>query len=407
MAGSIILEPTSGPLRGKVILPISKSICNRLLILSKLAGQEFPEDQLSSADDSRLLFDALNSNETTINVENAGTAFRFLTAYFSIQDGTETTLTGSQAMMKRPIGPLVEALKSLGAEIEYEGKEGFPPLRIKGRKLKGGRVKIGSDVSSQFISALMLIGSTMEKGLEIELDGDPVSSSYIEMTKALMANCGADIDQTENQILVQNSPLDIQSTSIERDWSSASYYYGMAALRPNSEILLKGLCLDSVQGDRRIAELMKPLGVESTQTEKGVVIQSKDVSNPRPFYYDLSSEPDLVQTLVCVHALRSDEVVYSGIDHLRFKETDRLAAVQTELKKFNIKLEETDGSWKQSGKANWNGKAISTYDDHRMAMAFSLFSLQFSGLIIENPAVVNKSFPEFWNQLAELSFSSI
>ena len=402
MAESIILDPKAGPLKGRVSLPISKSICNRLLILSKLAGQEFPKNQLSTSDDSRLLFDALNSTEQTINVQNAGTAFRFLTAYFSVQNGTETVLTGSEAMLKRPIGPLVEALRSIGAEIEYGGEKGFPPLKIKGKKLEGGRVIISSDVSSQFISALLLIGSTLNNGLIIELEGKPVSSSYLAMTKDLMMEFGVEITQSGYEIRVEKARINIHQSSIESDWSSASYLYGMAALRPNSEILLEGLKLKSIQGDRRIAGIMNGLGVESEQNERGVLIRSNEMAEPTKFEYDLSSEPDLVQTLVCFHAARGDEVFYTGIDHLKYKETDRLSALKQELAKFSVEFECVDGGWKQSGKVSWNGESISTYEDHRMAMAFGMLSLQFSGLEIENPKVVSKSFPGFWEQLQVL-----
>jgi 3-phosphoshikimate 1-carboxyvinyltransferase len=406
MAESIKLIPKAGPLFGTVTLPTSKSICNRLLVLSKLAGQDFPEDQLSSADDSRLLFDALNFNEPTINVGNAGTAYRFLTAFFAIQDGRETLLSGSEAMLERPIGALVDALQSIGADIRYEGKEGFPPLRIKGKKLDGGVVQIATEVSSQFLSALMLIGSTLEKGLTIELYGVPVSSSYIELTRALIANCGVEIIQTEIQICISKSSLRFQPSLIERDWSSASYLYGMAALRPNSEILLKGLKLDSIQGDCRISKIMELLGVESEQTHSGVLIRSIELPESAKFKYHLSSEPDLVQTLACVHASRGDEVFYSGIDHLRYKETDRLAALQTELQKFNVRFEEGKGGWEQTGKAAWNGEVISTYKDHRMAMAFSILSMKTPSLVIDDPAVVSKSFPKFWGETQKLGVTS-
>lgn len=403
MAESIKLEPKAGPLRGSVSLPISKSICNRLLILSKLAGQEFPKDQLSEADDSQLLFRALHSSETTINVENAGTAFRFLTAYFSIQDGRETTLTGSEAMLSRPIGPLVEALKSIGAEIEYVGKEGFPPVKIKGKKLRRGRVKIGSEVSSQFISALMLIGSELENGLTIELEGDSVSSSYLDMTLSVIQSCGGMVSTSDHTIQIKSASLNVDVSHVERDWSSASYFFGMAALRPNSEILLESLTLDSVQGDVRIAKIMERLGVESEQNKEGVLIRSRQAKRPTKFEYDLSSEPDLVQTLACVHAGRGDEVFYSGIDHLKYKETDRLSALQTEFEKFNLRFVATENVWVQSGKPVWNGEPIATYGDHRMAMAFSILATQFDGLEIENRDVVAKSFPGYWEEVVKLT----
>lgn len=407
MAKPITLIPSDGPLMGTVALPISKSTCNRMLILSKLACQDLKPDQLSTADDSQLLFTALNSNERTINVENAGTAFRFLTAFFSIQNEKEIVLTGSEAMQKRPIGPLVEALRSIGAEIEYEGEVGFPPLLIKGKKLDGGHVKVSSDVSSQFISALMLIGSTLEKGIVIELEGQTVSSSYITLTSKLIVQSGGNVSTVGSNILVKPSALNPQPSTSQADWSSASYFYGMAALRPGSEILLGGLTLKSIQGDSRIAELMAPLGVRSEQTENSVLIHSSQIPVSNEFKYNLSSEPDLVQTLACVHAGRGDEVFYTGIDHLKFKETNRLSALKKELAKFNVEFKNVEGGWRQTGLANWNGVPISTYQDHRMAMAFSTLSLKIDGLEIENPEVVSKSFPDFWNEVQKLGVTLV
>lgn len=399
MAKQIELSPNGGPITGVTDLPISKSIANRLLVLSALSGRSLQIDQNDLPDDVRLMIEALSSNEDRIDLENAGTAMRFLTAYFSIQEGRNVILDGNEAMRSRPIDPLVEALKALGANIEYEMEEGFPPLKIQGKKLVGGEVEISGDVSSQYISALMLIGSFLKNGLKINIVGEQVSASYLSLTADLINHSGGQVSITDGKVSVGPSAVEIQRSEIETDWSAASYFYAFVALRPQSELLLKGLRLNSAQGDKRIAEIMSEFGVSSIQDDAGVIIRSSSRAASASYSYDLSSQPDLVQTLACFHASRGDEVIYSGIDHLKFKETNRLSALQNELKKFGVEFLESAKGWAQSGKAEWNGQPIKTYGDHRMAMAFSILAFENSGLMIEDPEVVSKSFPDYWSYI--------
>ena len=406
MAGSVKLSAPIGPFKGTIDLPISKSIANRMLVLGALSGQPLKLDQANLPDDVRLMVNALSSSQELINLQNAGTAMRFLTAYFSIQKEREVVLTGNAAMQQRPIGNLVDALRTLGADISYEAKEGFPPITIAGKRLRGGTVDVESTTSSQFISALMLIAPFLENGIDIRFQEKPVSTSYIKMTAELLEESGGRVQSEGSKIQVSQSSILNPQSSIESDWSAASYFYGMAALRPGSKLLLKGLKLDSAQGDCRIAEIMAAFGVNSKQIADGVEITSNGSIPTGKFSYDLNSEPDIVQTLACFHAAKGDEVTYSGIEHLRFKETDRLAAIQAELKKFNVQFSQTENGWKQRGKANWNGKPVSTYGDHRMAMAFSILATRCQGLEIEEPSVVSKSFPGFWKTTKTLGFTS-
>ena len=403
MASQIILELADGPLKGKIDLPISKSIANRVLILAALSGhrQELDADDLP--DDVRSMTEALSSKEGRFDLENAGTAMRFLTAYFSIQVGRTVVLGGNEAMQKRPIKPLVDALRMLGAKVSYEGTDGYPPLRIEGKKLVGGKLEIVGNVSSQFISALMLIGSFLKNGLTIHINGRAVSASYLQLTADLISGVGGIVQIRPDSIIIQPSTLNPQLSTIETDWSAASYFYAMAALRPGSELVLKGLRSDSFQGDTRISNIMNEFGVSSKQTKEGVLIRSSSNHHTAKFQYDLSSNPDLVQTLVCFHAARGNEAEYSGIDHLKFKETDRLGALYTELKKSGVSFSKTENGWHQTGKADWNGERIKTHGDHRMAMAFSILALEHDGLAVEDPEVVSKSFPKFWEQLGQLT----
>ena len=406
MAGSIKLSAPSGPLEGTVNLPISKSIANRMLVLGALSGNNVEIEHKALPEDVRLMKAALSSSGKIKDLQNAGTAMRFLTAYFAIQEGQEVILTGSEAMKQRPLGYLVNALRTLGADITYESKEGFPPIKINGKSLDGGTVELNGSVSSQFVSALMLIGSFLKNGLEINVNGESVSSSYVLLTADLIEQVGGAVEALNSYIHIRRSPINNCQLPIEADWSAASYFYAMAALKPDSKLLLNGLKLDSAQGDSRIAEIMSAFGVQSKNAEEGVEITSTESVPTGKFIYDLNSEPDIVQTLACFHAARGDEVAYSGIDHLRFKETDRLNALQTELSKFNVQFSQVENDWKQRGKANWNGEPISTYEDHRMAMAFSILATRFEGLIIEEPEVVSKSFPEYWKTVKSLGFTS-
>ena len=393
-----LLAP-KGPLIGEVQLPISKSIVNRNLIIADLAKktillpQQLPEDV-------SVLRELLNSNASEINVGMAGTAMRFLTAFYAVQEGKEIVLTGDTRMKQRPIGLLVSGLRELGAEISYVEEEGFPPLKIKGVDLIGGDVYVSGGVSSQFISALMLIAPTMKNGLSIQLTGEVLSKPYIELTADCMRKAGIDVQFDGYRITILNGNYQIQETTIESDWSSASYFYALACTKPNSKLLLKGLQLNSPQGDSVLAEWFEPVGVSSNQMEDGIEISSSGKVN-FPSEIDFKSNPDLAQTFVFLAASLGKGLRLTGLDNLRIKETDRIAALQTELKKLGLEVESTSNSLKISGSIKAKSARVKTYNDHRMAMSAAVLSSKME-TEIENPEVVAKSFPAFWNVISNL-----
>lgn len=387
----------SGPLKGEIDLPISKSIANRYLITSALAKNilRLP-DKLP--EDVRILQEALNSESLEINIGMAGTAMRFLTAHFSIQEGRIVLLTGAERMKQRPIKELVNALQSLGAEIEYLEQDGFPPLQIVGKRLSGGEVKISGSVSSQFISALMMIGPMLERGLQIQLKGKVLSKPYIELTADCMLKCGAKVEIDENLISIESGNYEIPELSIESDWSAASYFYALAAVRPNSKFLLKGLDLDSSQGDSVLARWFHEIGVTSVQKRIGVEIQSGSPIK-LPAELDFTNHPDLAQTFAFLTAGLGQSLKLTGLDNLRIKETDRVEAMKTELEKLGVSVLVDGNEMIVSGSVSAKAANIKTYNDHRMAMSAAVLSAVIPTQI-ENPEVVAKSFPGFWNTVA-------
>ena len=402
-------------LRGTVKLPASKSISARALIITALASApceaanlEHKLPGLSNADDTKALLKALSHPSETIDVGAAGTAMRFLTAYLSLQPGTHL-LTGSQRMKQRPISILVSALRALGADISYAGEEGFPPLKIKGRQLRSGTVRLSASVSSQYVSALLMIAPTLPDGLTLRLDGVVASRPYIDMTLALLRQFGADAEWTnENTVRVKSATYRLpEGFSVEADWSAASYWYEMMALTPDTEarIVISGLQRDSLQGDSRVAEIFRPLGVMTTFTSEGAVL-TKGPSTTTPLALDLTGQPDLAQTLVATCAMLQHPFTFSGLRSLRIKETDRTAALQNELRKLGCTLEAVgDDVVRFFPKASQPDESpvISTYEDHRMAMAFAPCAYKFPGLTIENPEVVSKSYPDFWHELSNFA----
>lgn len=392
-----------GPLSGEIDLPISKSIANRYLILAALAGQEFSlADNLP--EDVEILSSALNSDTSEINVGMAGAAMRFLTAFYAVQDGKTVVLTGADRMKQRPIGILADTLNELGAEIEYLEEDGFPPLKINGKKLNGGEVNMSSSVSSQFISALMMIGSLMKDGLRINLKGKVLSRPYIELTADCMRECGAEVNMNENVISIESSSYEISELTIESDWSAASYFYALAAARPNSKILLKGLKLDSAQGDSILADWFTEIGVASVQKEKGVEIESgNEIRLPQEI--DFTNNPDLAQTFAFLAVTLGQGLKLTGLDNLRLKETDRVEALKTEIEKLGASAIVDGNSIIVSGSVFAKEAHISTYNDHRMAMSASVLSSVIP-TDIENPDVVAKSFPGFWDSLIRLNKAS-
>lgn len=403
-----VYAPDACEIHGEIDLPASKSIANRALIIQALSQEKITIENLSKADDTQILQSLLRNKSLRKNVGMAGTAFRFLTAYLAVNDKATYILTGEDRMKNRPIYPLVNALHSLGAEIDYIEKEGFPPLQIKGNLLKGGEVKIAANISSQFISALMMIAPCFEQGLTIHLEGKISSRPYIIMTQRLMQHFGADIIFEENIVRISSQSYKKETLVVESDWSSASYYYSMLAIADEGEIKLKGLFFDSWQGDSVVADIYYRLGI-CTEKQGEYILLSKTENVIDYLEYDFSDCPDLAQTVIvtCVALGVSGE--FTGLESLRIKETDRIAALQNEIGKLGWLLQENSESWVLKRKESFlvnHPIFINTYNDHRMAMAFAPLSLVYSsGLKIENPKVVSKSNPDFWEHIELLGFS--
>lgn len=397
-------------IEASIALTRSKSESNRALILQGLFPEQLIIHNLSDSDDSKVLSRALEQFRSTnkINVGHAGTSFRFLTAFLSIQKEGVWELTGSERMKQRPIKLLVEALNSLGAKITYLEKEGYPPLKIFGGQVLSNEVSIDAGISSQYISALMLIGSKIQGGLTIQMKGKITSLPYLMMTYSMMQEIGIGIglDQDEQIISIEEKDhLLKQSIEIEADWSAASYWYSIVALGEiGAEIHLSGLNRESRQGDAEIAKYYKQLGVYS-EYSKGIWIVRK-VSEPKceRLELNLSDTPDVAQTLVCTCAGLGVGVKLKGLHTLRIKETDRLTALKIELEKFGVELEipnDNELLMEQGQELKVPTKSIATYKDHRMAMAFAPLSLLVD-LSIENEAVVSKSYPNFWEDLGRI-----
>ena len=392
------LQLPPGPLSGEIQLPISKSIANRYLIISALAESSPPgKEGLGEVDlpqDVEILLQALNSDSSEINIGMAGTAMRFLTAFYAVQEGRTVVLTGAERMKQRPIRELVEAIRSLGAEIDYLENEGFPPLKINGKKLNGGEVYISASVSSQFISALMMVGPMMENGLQIQLKGKVLSQPYIELTADCMRKCGVEVIIDGNSISIPDGTYKVSNLDVESDWTSASYFYALAATRPNSKLLLKGLNLNSPQGDSVLAEWFDRIGVSTFQKENGVVITSSEAID-FPEELDFTNHPDLAQTFAFLAVTVRKPLRLLGLDNLRLKETDRVAGLKTELEKLGVSVSVNGNTMTVSGSISVKEANIKTYNDHRMAMSAAVLASQIP-IEIENPAVVAKSFPDFW-----------
>ena len=391
-------------------IPSSKSISNRMLIIRALAGSGARLYNLSDSDDTEVLVKALDKESDIIDIGHAGTAMRFLAAYLAAHPGRRI-LTGSQRMRERPVGPLVDALKQLGARIEYLEKEGCPPLRITGGEMAGGHVEIESGISSQFISALMMIGPVLKGGLTIQLKGQVVSATYIEMTLSLMNGCGAGARFDGRRIRVPQGAYSLDDFRVESDWSGASYWYQVAALLPGSEIMLPDLSPESLQGDSVLVQLFEPLGVSSTFNAEGVLIRSEKKRLPGIYEYDFTGCPDLVQTLAVTLCSMGVTFRFTGTTTLRVKETDRIAALQAELKRVGYRLAAApSGEW-----LAWDGArcepdpdpSISTYHDHRMAMAFAPLAISRGEIGIDDPGVVTKSYPGYWSDLEKAGFKIV
>lgn len=398
--------------KGKVILPSSKSLSNRVLVINALSGNRgmLPEN-VSDCDDTRVMIKWLDGCDETVDVGAAGTAMRFSTALLAVSEGYRV-ITGSERMKQRPIALLVDALRGLGAEIEYVGNEGYPPLRIKGNPtMKGGCVSLSGGVSSQYISALLMIAPMMEEGLTLTLTGDVVSRPYIDMTIGLMRDFGAKVMwMDDNVVRVEPRVYSKRDFFVESDWSACSYWYEMVALG-DGDVLLPGLFKDSFQGDSRVAELFSMLGVTTEYVDgEGMgacvhIYRTGDVCGRLDL--DLVEQPDLAQTLVVCCCMMGVPFRFTGLQSLKIKETDRINALRTEMRKLGYVVGEENDSV-----LYWNGErceadtepVIDTYDDHRMAMAFAPCALKLGEIRINDPHVVSKSYPGYWEDLRSVGF---
>jgi len=370
----------------EINLPSSKSISNRLLIIQALCMENFKIENLSISDDTINLQKAISSKENTINIGDAGTSFRFLTSYLSIQKGQEFILTGSDRMKERPIKELVSVLRKMGAKIEYLKNEGFPPLKIIGTDLEGGKIEIDGGISSQFITSILLIAPTFQNGINLEIVGELVSKPYVEMTLKLMKEFGIESDWTNNIITINHQKYIPKDYTVEADWSAASFWFEIASLSKRCNIRLNGLQQNSIQGDKRSIEIFNNLGVDSIfENEKLILTKNQTIS---PFQtYNLIETPDLYQPLRCTLFSKNIKADFSGIQTLKDKETDRIISVETELNKLN------------------SIKIIDTHNDHRMAMSFAPLCLEFGKLQINDVEVVSKSYPDFWEDLKKAGFT--
>lgn len=403
-----LITAPSGLHQETIQLPASKSISNRALILNALSYSPYEIQNLSDCDDTEVMVAALNSNSNHFDIKAAGTAMRFLTAFLSKIIG-EWTITGTERMQNRPIRLLVDALTALGARIEYIEKEGYPPLRIFGSVLQGGEISLNGGISSQYISALLMVAPLMEKGLTLRLEGEIISRPYIYITLELMKQFGVSASWEGNTIQVAPQEYTPIPFTVESDWSAASYWYTIAALS-NTPQELSGLYRNSLQGDAAGSELFKQLGVATEFTANGVRLLPGG-ERCKELVYDFVNEPDLAQTFAVASVLLNTPFRFTGLQSLKIKETDRIAALIAETRKLGYVLRETEDNGLQ-----WDGErcepekepVIATYEDHRMAMAFAPAALVHPGGIrIAEPGVVSKSYPRFWEDLQKVGFKII
>jgi 3-phosphoshikimate 1-carboxyvinyltransferase len=404
----------------KIKLPASKSISNRILILNALSKSDYPIENLSESDDTQVLMKALLSlqtGNTASDVGAAGTSMRFLTAFLAQSEGV-WTITGTERMKNRPIKILVDSLRQIGGKIEYLEKEGFPSLQIHGRKLIGGAIQLDGGVSSQYLSALMMIAPATQQGLDIHLKGNIISRPYIEMTARLMQTFGVQVLWNEQHIRIEPQTYQPVPFKVENDWSAASYWYEIAALADSANVELSGLEQYSIQGDAKTAKIFGTLITQMTQIfadNNNLII--KKIKNPcesalsvssafRKEVIDFTNEPDLAQTFVVTCCLMDIPFHFTGLQSLRIKETDRISALQTELKKLGyvVKTGEAEIEWTGERCEAEQNPMISTYEDHRMAMAFAPVCLKTGIIRIKDPCVVSKSYPAFWEDLEKVGF---
>jgi len=425
MKHNIILTKKSKSVNGTVQLTGSKSECNRALVIEALSNGKVKVENISDAADAATMSRVLSpeskvlsqndddsglktQDSRLINIGPAGTAMRFLTAYFAIGD-EEVILTGSERMKQRPIGILVEALRELGAHIDYVENEGFPPIRLKGSfEQRSNKVSIKGNISSQYVTALLLIAARLPFGLELHIEGELTSRPYVEMTLAMLEAAGIQHSWTENVISIPYQEFAETSLPVEPDWSAASYWYAIAALADEAELFLPGLTKYSLQGDSVITEIMANFGITSQFKYGGVYLQKETKPIARKIF-DLKSCPDLAQTVIVVCAALGHNATFTGLETLKIKETDRVKALQNELEKIGVKLIEKNQVYKLDCSEKFIPQRIfiRTYDDHRMAMAFAPLALLIPEVEIEDADVVEKSYPAFWKDLEKVGFNPL
>ncbi|MDQ6482202.1 3-phosphoshikimate 1-carboxyvinyltransferase [Dyadobacter sp. LHD-138] len=404
---SILVHPPQQAIRAEIKLAASKSECNRALIINALTGFKSELSNISEARDSQTMLRLLQSEDAVADVIDAGTTMRFLTAYFTVTN-QHKLMTGTPRMCERPIGILVDALRILGADIEYKNVTGYPPMQLNGFTYSGkNELNIRGDVSSQYISALLLIAPALPEGITIKLEGEVGSRPYIEMTLKQMEHFGIQYtaDWETNILTVAPGSYQAQPYAIESDWSGASYWYSIVALAEDAEVELLGLKQNSLQGDSAIVGIMAQLGVVSTYTDRGVLL--KKIPAADAIAWDFTNCPDLAQTVAVCCAVKNIHLTLTGIESLKIKETDRVFALQEELKKLGAELNEIkkDQKYEVVRKTNWQATStpsIFTYDDHRMALAFAPVGM-VQDIIIEEPGVVVKSYPGYWKDLATVT----
>lgn len=397
--------PPEEMIEATITLPLSKSISNRALILNALTPDAIPLKNVAKCNDTDAMVNALNGDSDKVDIGAAGTAMRFLTAYYASKPGSVVELDGSERMRQRPIKALVEALKACGAKIDYLGEEGFPPLRIEGQQLAGGEVSLPASISSQYISALLMVAPLMENGLTLTLEGEITSRPYILMTLSMMKEWGVDGEFDQNVITVPHAAYRAVDYDVEADWSAASYWYEISALSAGC-IALKGLNDKSLQGDSMLTKFFTKLGVDSQFDDEELTLMASPEQMSR-IELDLSEQPDLAQTIAVTCCMLRIPFRLTGLATLKIKETDRLEALKNELAKLSFEL-----YIEQNSQLVWEGHQhpimelpqIDTYDDHRMAMAFAPVALYMPGVIIKDVEVVAKSYPEYWEHLAQAGF---
>lgn len=418
---NLILSKKTREISGEITLDGSKSLSNRALILQALCDESFDLKNLSTSHDTKTLQKLLNKGGKVFDAGHAGTTFRFMTAYLAFQKGVQI-LTGSERMKQRPIGLLVDALREIGAKIEYLENEGYPPLKIYSpKKSKNNSVKIKGNISSQYLSALIMLAPTLPRGLEIIIEGDLVSRPYLEMTLKMLAHFGVGSNFQDNIIWIPPQKIQANELTIESDWSAASYYYSLMAIAEKGKLILNGLFENSWQGDSAAVELSKQFGIETTFCKNSLVLKKTtsstnlsaskrpdSVSEQDDLKIDFTECPDIAQTFAVMCGALGKKGIFSGLSTLKIKETDRVAALTNELAKVGVSFTEIgEDSCKVSGEAILPGKdaraTFETYKDHRMAMAFAPLAL-LGEIEFVDPEVVKKSYPNFWKDLRALGF---